>query len=219
VGRHLLCLATTNRGKVREFRDLLSELNLDIVAMNDLLPRRLTIHESGTTFRDNAIKKAMVAAQETHTLCLADDSGLSVDVLGGAPGVFSARFAREGASDAENNAALLRALEERAPGVPDVELRARFTCALAVVDPFAADKEPLVVVGACEGHIARHARGDGGFGYDRHFVVDGRKETMAELSEHDKGVLSHRGRAVVQLIPLLGELVNERERRIRSVEG
>ena len=119
-------------------------------------------------------------------LTLADDSGLEVDALDGAPGVRSARFAHERATDAENNAALLAALDALPDAVGTRPLTARFRCVLALVDPYASDGEPIVVEGRCEGTITRTPRGSGGFGYDPLFVVDGTDKTMAELTEAEK---------------------------------
>jgi XTP/dITP diphosphohydrolase len=148
-------------------------------------------------------------------LALADDSGLEVDALGGRPGVRSARFAHERATDAENNAALLRELENIEEGARG----ARFRCVLALVDPW-RESEALVAEGSCEGSIARAPRGNGGFGYDPLFVVAGHDgKAMAELSEADKNRVSHRARAVHALRGLLLKLVNERLDEAERIAG
>src|ERR1019366_4104095 len=153
----------------------------------------LGIVENGKTFAENAILKARAVAQATMMLTLADDSGLEVDALDGRPGVRSARFAHERATDAENNAALLAALEATGDGAHEADrLKARFRCAIALVDPYSREGEPVVVEGTCEGIITRAPPGSGGFGYDPLFVVAGVDKTMAELTEAEKNTMSHR---------------------------
>jgi XTP/dITP diphosphohydrolase len=149
-------------------------------------------------------------------LTLADDSGLEVDALDGRPGVRSARFAHSRATDAENNAALLAALESspETGGFP-----ARFRCVLALVDPFTNRGEPQLVEGLCEGTVTRTPRGSGGFGYDPLFVVRGTEKTMAELDEGEKNRLSHRGRAFAALRPLLERVLAERAEQTARVEA
>lgn len=207
-----LVVATTNRGKLEEFRALLAGLDVVIHAIDDVLKPRPNIVEDGATFRDNAIIKARAIAAATTMLTLADDSGLEVDVLDGKPGVRSARFAHERATDAENNAALLAALD--ALGDPlqgsGGKTVARFRCSLALVDPFLDDGAPMVVDGTCEGSITRTPRGSGGFGYDPLFVVDGGDKTIAELPEDEKNRVSHRARAVVALRPILERVLAAR---------
>jgi XTP/dITP diphosphohydrolase len=183
-----LVLATRNPHKVREFAGLLD--GLDVVPLPDeveLLP------ETGETFADNALGKARAAAAATGGPAIADDSGIAAAALGGAPGVRSARFAGEDATDEENLALLLR----RAPAGSPVE----YVCAVAYVD---GDVE-RVFVGRCSGRLAAQPRGTGGFGYDPAFlpddVPDGR--TMAELSVAEKDAISHRGRAARALVEWL----------------
>ncbi len=134
--RHVLVVATHNRGKLGELRALLSDLDVEIVPLRDVLGRELVVVEDGATFEANAIKKARAAFEATTMLTLADDSGLEVDALGGAPGVHSARYAGEHATDADNNAKLLAALANEAPGSGDVVSKARFRCVLALIDPY-----------------------------------------------------------------------------------
>ena len=208
AGKITIVVATGNHGKLRELRAIFAHLPVELVAMNDALPRPLHIVEDGATFEANARKKGEAVASATTLLTLADDSGLEVDALGGRPGVRSARFAHEKATDAENNAALLSALAE----VDDPQRTARFRCVLALFDPWAPEgASPIFAEGACEGRIAREGRGTGGFGYDPLFLVDecdGR--AMAELADDEKNRVSHRGRAAIALLPKLAAIVEER---------
>lgn len=217
--KHALVVATTNRGKLDELRHLLEGLDVEILSLQDVSRRPIHVVEDGDTFEANAIKKAREVAAATMMLTLADDSGLEVDALGGAPGVRSARFAGERATDAENNAALLAALEADAGGARTDDYKARFRCVLALVDPFVRDGEPVVVEGTCEGRIARAPRGAGGFGYDPLFFVDGTEKTMAELTEDEKNRVSHRARAAQRLRPVLEETLAERAAITRAVVG
>jgi XTP/dITP diphosphohydrolase len=214
--RTTLVIASSNRAKIAEFKELLRGLPFEVVGVADVLAEPPLINETETTFEGNAIKKAIGVAQATMTLSLADDSGLEVDALGGRPGVRSARFAHDRATDAENNAALLTALAEVLPE----QRRARFRCVLAVVDPFAAPASPpIVVTGTCAGVIANGPRGGGGFGYDPLFIVPAAGKTMAELSDEEKNDISHRALAVRALLPVLQKLGEDRlndARRIRA---
>lgn len=192
--RQLLVVASANTHKIAELRAMLGSSTWDVRAATDLGVAVPKVVEDGDTFEANAIKKAEQIAAVTFALTLADDSGLEVDVLGGAPGVHSARYAHESATDAENNIALLAAL--RAASAPSA--RARFRCVLCLVDPYATtDAERRVLaVGSCEGHITTEPRGTQGFGYDPLFVVAGGNATFAELSEVEKHAVSHRGKAM-----------------------
>jgi len=189
-----LLIATTNRGKADEFRRLLPP-TLEVVTLADLgLPAPA---EDGTTFAEIAAMKAIHAARNSGLLSLADDSGLEVDALGGAPGIHSARYAGDGATDAANRARLLDALREVPPG----RRSARFRCALAVADPD-ADAVVLRAEESREGAITTGAAGDFGFGYDSIFELpEGR--TMAQLDPAEKIRLSHRARAYAALVPEL----------------
>ncbi|MCK6529127.1 XTP/dITP diphosphatase [Myxococcota bacterium] len=178
-------LATRNPGKVRELRALLAGEGIEVLSAGDV-PGAPDVPETGATFRENALLKAHALAAP-GLLAVADDSGLEVDALGGAPGVRSARYAGEPKDDARNSRRLLDELE----GVPDEGRAARFRCALALV----ADGQEAVFEGTCEGRIAREPRGVGGFGYDPVFLPDGGTRTMAELSDAEKNAISHRGRA------------------------
>ena len=220
---HALVVATQNRGKLDELRLLLAPLGVQVLSPQDVAKREITVIEDGETFDANAKKKAQTVAGITMMLTLADDSGLEVDALGGAPGVRSARFAGERATDAENNAALLAALDslESDPhGSRTSETyEARFRCVLALVDPLVKDGEPFLVEGTCEGKITRTPRGSGGFGYDPLFVVDGLDKTMAELTEEEKSRVSHRGRAFEKLRLVLEKTLAERDAITRKVCG
>lgn len=197
-----ILIATMNQGKLREYERLLADvpgLELDTMAS---LGKRVDVAEDRDTFAGNALKKATEIAVVAGIPCLADDSGLEVDALGGRPGVRSARYSGEGATDASNNEKLLRELR----GVPDGERAARFVCAIAVAG---GDGTELAAVdGVCEGRIGHEPRGEHGFGYDPLFIPDGYAETMAELGPETKNRISHRAEAAAKLVPLLQELRN-----------
>jgi XTP/dITP diphosphohydrolase len=195
-----LLVATNNPGKIREYKDLLSDLRLEITfpAEEGLA---LEVEETGATFEENACLKALAFARATGILTLADDSGLEVDALDGAPGVRSARYAGPGASDVDRYRKLLVALEAIPPG----RRQARFRCVVALAQ---ADGSIRTAEGTCEGEIGFAPRGDSGFGYDPIFVVEGFGGlTMAELSPEIKNQISHRGRAVEAARPLLADLL------------
>ena len=186
-------LATGNPGKVRELADLLVDFGLDIVAQTELGVE--SAEETGLTFIENAILKARHAAQVTGLAAIADDSGLAVDALGGAPGIYSARYAGLDASDQQNLDKLLVALEN----VPDGERQAQFHCVLVYVR-HAEDPVPLVFHGSWAGEITRAAAGSGGFGYDPIFYVPELGKTAGELSKDEKRAVSHRGKALTLLL-------------------
>lgn len=186
-------LATGNPGKVRELADLLAAFGLDIVAQTELGVE--SAEETGLTFIENAILKARHAAEITGLPAIADDSGLAVDALGGAPGIYSARYAGADASDQQNLDKLLVALKN----VPDDKRQAQFHCVLVYVR-HAADPTPLVFHGSWAGEIARSSAGQGGFGYDPIFFVPELGKTAAELSKDEKRAVSHRGKALNLLL-------------------
>ena len=190
-------LATSNPGKQREFAMLLAPLGIELVLQSELGVEPAA--ESGSSFEANALLKARHAARATGLPALADDSGLEVDALDGRPGVWSARYAGPGASDAANNALLLEELR----GVPAERRSARYRCVLALVRT-ADDAAPLIVSGSWEGRIAAAPRGSGGFGYDPLFLPAGFECTAAELSAEEKNRRSHRGRALAALAERLG---------------
>jgi XTP/dITP diphosphohydrolase len=197
-----ILIATMNEGKLREYQRLLTQVpGLELETMASL-SMGVEVDEDRDTFAGNARKKATEIAAVAGVACLADDSGLEVDALGGRPGVHSARYAGEGASDARNNEKLLAELRE----VPDAERTARFRCSIVVVE--ADGRELAAVDGACEGHIGRELRGTHGFGYDPLFIPAGYDQTMAELGPETKNEISHRAKAAAKLVPLLQELRN-----------
>jgi XTP/dITP diphosphohydrolase len=220
---HSLVIATSNRGKLEEFRALLGGIAVRVHTIEEAVSKPLTIVEDGKTFAENAIIKAKAVAQASMMLTLADDSGLEVDALHGAPGVRSARYAHARATDAENNAALLSALASLSESTGESMYPARFRCALALVDPYAAGKretfEPIVVEGRCEGLVTRTPRGSGGFGYDPLFVVAGTERAMAELTEAEKNALSHRALAFQALRPVLEGVLRAREEHMAKILG
>ena len=182
-----LVVATRNQGKLLEIRAMLAGVVASVLCAGDFTGFPDTV-EDGATFEENALKKAREAASFCGLPALADDSGLVVDVLEGRPGVYSARFAGEGAGDSANNAKLLAELA----GMPPEAKKAAFVCALAFVTP---EGEEHVFCGRVGGSILDTARGEGGFGYDPLFLVDGFGRTMAELGVDDKNRISHRGQA------------------------
>ena len=191
-----LVLASGNAGKLREFRRLLSPLGIDVIAQSDLgIPEA---DEPHVTFVENALAKARHASAQAQLPALADDSGICVRALGGAPGVQSARYAGEPRSDARNNARLIAALQ----GIAD--RRAHYACLLVLVR-HADDPEPIIAEGGWHGTIIDAPRGDGGFGYDPHFLDPSTGLTGAELPLERKNALSHRGRALRALIAKLAE--------------
>jgi XTP/dITP diphosphohydrolase len=192
--RPIILLATENQGKVRELQALLGpDIEVHDMSMIDVaLPE-----EVGTTFAENAIAKAMFASERTGLVALADDSGLEVNILDGLPGVRTARYAGDNATDAENRQKLLGVLK----GIAPEDRSARFVSVIAIVVPGHA---PQTFTGYCEGRIGDAERGTGGFGYDSIFVLpDGR--TMAELSPEEKNAISHRGAAMRQAVPVVVE--------------
>ena len=179
-----LVLATRNEHKLRELSELMRPYELDPLPEDVTLPP-----ETGTTFADNALGKARAAAASTGLPAIADDSGIEAAALNGAPGVWSARYAADDATDEENLAKLLREVP------PDGDTRVAYVCAMAFVEPGGAEQ---VVHGRCEGRLIHEPRGSGGFGYDPAFVPDdypGDERTMAELDPDEKDAISHRGRA------------------------
>src|ERR687892_573089 len=184
-----LVLATRNDHKLRELAQLMRPIELE------LLPEEVTLPpEIGTTFADNALGKARAAAAATGRTSIADDSGIQAAALGGGPGVWSARYAGEGATDEENLAKLLREVP------PDGDTHVAYVCAIAYVEPGGRE---LMVHGRCEGRLTHEPRGSGGFGYDPAFVPDdypGDERTMAELTPEEKDAISHRGRPARALV-------------------
>ena len=195
-----ILVATMNEGKLREYQRLLVDVTgLELETMASL-SERVEVEEDRDTFAGNAQKKAIEIAAASGLTCLADDSGLEVDALGGRPGVYSARYAGEGASDEKNNQKLLDELR----GVPDQLRTARFRCVICVAE--SDGREVALVDGACEGHIGHEPKGEHGFGYDPLFIPEGFMQTMAELGPDTKNQISHRAKAAAKLATLLREL-------------
>jgi len=191
-----LVLATGNAGKLREMRAILAPWNVDVRALSEYTTGIAA--ETGLTFVENAILKARHAAEAAGLPAIADDSGLEVDALGGAPGVYSARWAGPQADDAANNGRLLAELES----VPEAERGARYRCAMVYLRR-PRDASPVICQASWEGRIARLPRGSGGFGYDPLFLVDGDPTTAAELDPATKNRISHRGQALRALVAAL----------------
>jgi len=190
-----LLIATHNQGKMREYRQLLKGLSLNLVSLDDVGIKD-DVPETGETYADNALLKARAYAQQSGILTLADDSGLEVDALDGEPGPLSARYAGEGATDADRIDYLLGKLATVSP----TQRTARFRCVIALVWP--SGREQLVE-GTCEGRITKAPRGEQGFGYDPVFLVADDTRTMAELSAEEKNAISHRARAAAKARALL----------------
>ncbi|KQH83572.1 XTP/dITP diphosphatase [Vibrio sp. Vb2880] len=193
-----IVLATGNQGKVREMADLLADFGFDVVAQSEFNVSEVA--ETGTTFIENAIIKARHAAKETGLPAIADDSGLEVDALDGAPGVYSARYAGEHATDQQNLAKLLDAMKD----VPEAQRTARFHCVLVLMR-HENDPTPLVCHGSWEGRILTEAHGSNGFGYDPIFFVPEDNCASAQLEPARKKQLSHRGQALKKLFQAIEE--------------
>lgn len=201
-----ILIATRNEGKLREYVEMLGDLTaggepVELVMLEGLGIEG-EVEETGATFEENAVLKAVAYARESGLLTLADDSGLEVEALGGAPGVHSARYAGPGASDADRYRKLLGELQ----GLPPDERAARFVCAVAVSTPAGVVS---TAEGTINGRIALEPRGTQGFGYDPVFYIPGLRMTMAEAGPEVKNRLSHRAEALRNIRPALEELLNE----------
>ena len=193
-----LLIATNNKGKVKELQGLLKGTGLELITPKDI-NLNLEVEEDGTTYAENAIKKASAFAHASGLVSLADDSGLEVDALDGAPGLYSARYhPKPGANDADRRAYMLENLK----GKPR-PWKARFHATIAIAIP---EKDVQVVEGNCLGEIIPNERGTGGFGYDPIFLLPELNKTMAELEMEEKNRLSHRAKAVINAIPVLKEI-------------
>jgi XTP/dITP diphosphohydrolase len=193
---HTLVLASGNSGKLRELDVMLAPLGWNVAPQSDWETPEAV--EDGLSFVENALIKARHASRHTGLPALGDDSGLVVDALKGVPGIYSARFAGPGAGDEANNRKLLVQLE----GVPQAQRTARFYCAMVMVR-HENDPVPLVAMGTWEGRITESPAGKGGFGYDPLFWVPGRRCTSAELQASEKNLISHRGKALAQMMEQL----------------
>ncbi len=196
---HKLVLASGNQGKLREIKALLEPLDYEVHTQAEFdVP---DVAETGTTFVENAIIKARNAAEHTGLPAVADDSGIEVDALDGAPGVYSARFSGPDANDEQNNALLVKKLAE----VPEAQRGARYR-AVIVYMTHAGDPSPIICEASWEGRIVLEPRGEGGFGYDPYFYLPDQGCTSAELSAEQKNAISHRGQALQQLVAKLRQL-------------
>jgi len=194
-----LLLASTNPGKLREMRALLKDVKVHLLSPRDL-GLAIEVEETGATYAENAARKARAFSLRSGLVSLADDSGLEVDALGGAPGLYSARYApHPGATDADRRAYLLQQLQDQPR-----PWSARFRCTVAIALP---SGEVHFTEGVCPGEIIPEERGRGGFGYDPVFLIPSLNKTMAELSLQEKNKISHRALAVRAAIPLLKGLI------------
>ncbi|MBM6991289.1 XTP/dITP diphosphatase [Mobilibacterium timonense] len=191
-------LASRNKGKIKEIGDVLGKFGMTVVSRDDYGIDAFEVEETGETFEENSYIKAKAILDIAGVPTIADDSGLEVDCLNGAPGVYSARFAGEGCTPHDNNVKLLGLLK----GIPYEERTARFVSVITMLFP---DGRKLVARGECPGHIAEDFRGEGGFGYDPIFIPEGRDETFGEMSAEEKNAISHRGRSLARLEEMLGE--------------
>ncbi|MCM3596441.1 XTP/dITP diphosphatase [Metabacillus idriensis] len=188
-------IATKNAGKLLEFQSILSQYDLKAISLMDLEDSP-EVEETGSTFEENAVLKAEAISKLYGKMAIADDSGLSVDYLGGEPGVYSARYAGAEKSDAANIEKVLLQLK----GVSKEERNARFRCALALAEP---GRETVTVEGSVEGYITEEPIGENGFGYDPIFLVKDKAKTMAQLTKEEKNKISHRAVALQKLAKLL----------------
>jgi XTP/dITP diphosphohydrolase len=196
-----LLIASTNPGKLREFQSILKVLAVNLVNPADI-GVSLHVEEDGADYYQNALKKAVAYSQATGLITLADDSGLEVDALGGAPGLYSARFSpKPGANDADRRTYLLSQLDQHPQPWP-----AHFHCVLVVAIP---GGDHYTFDGDCLGEIVSEERGEHGFGYDPIFRMAGRDQTMAQLPEEEKNRISHRGRAILTALPTLKKLMEK----------
>lgn len=184
-------IATNNKGKAKDFEVLFEPYGIQVMTLNDL-EQDIDVEETGTTFEENAVLKAEEVAKQLGIMVISDDSGLEIDALNGAPGVYSARYAGPAKNDDANIDKVLEELQE----VPEDERTARFRCVLAIAGP---QQETKTFSGSCEGFILNERRGTNGFGYDPIFYTPAKQRAMAELTPAEKGEISHRGAALAQL--------------------
>jgi len=191
--------ATQNAHKLVEIRAITDHFGFELVSQAEAGLADLDVEETGTTFEENSFIKAVAICKATGEPAIADDSGLAVDILGGAPGVYSARFAGEHGNDAANRAKLLEELKD----VPEGQRGAKFVCVITLVFP---DGRKLVSRGECPGKIGFEEKGEHGFGYDSLFIPEGLEQTFAEVDAEVKNSMSHRARALANLKPMLEKL-------------
>lgn len=195
--------ATGNPNKLREMKTILSEFGIDVVSEKEAGLGQLEVEETGSTFEENSYIKAEAVMKASGKSAIADDSGLAVDALDGAPGIYSARFSGEGATDEKNNRKLLSLMA-------DVPNEKRTACFVSVITVCFTDGSVLTARGECPGRVLREPAGKGGFGYDPLFVPDGYDKTFAELDSEVKNKMSHRARALARLREKLTVYLNEK---------
>jgi XTP/dITP diphosphohydrolase len=198
-----LLVATTNPGKFAEVKDFLRQLPLEVLSLFDLATWPKII-EDGATFEENALKKARSLAEYSGYLTLADDSGLEVDALNGAPGIYSARYCGEEGNDKKNNEKLMHELRE----ISEEKRTGRFVCALALCAPKSHGMKEWTVRDSCEGRISFELKGENGFGYDPLFFYPSLGKTFGEIDRAIKATVSHRGKALKKLAEMLPSLVD-----------
>ena len=198
-----LLVATTNPGKFAEVKDFLRQLPLEVLSLSDLATWPKII-EDGATFEENALKKARALAEYSSYLTLADDSGLEVDALNGAPGIYSARYCGEEGNDKKNNEKLMHELRE----ISEEKRTGRFVCALALCAPKSHGMKEWTVRDSCEGRISFELKGENGFGYDPLFFYPSLGKTFGEIDRAIKATVSHRGKALKKLAEMLPSLVD-----------
>lgn len=206
-----IVLATRNSDKIREIKDALKGTGFKFLTFSDF-PSFPSPEEKGKTFRENALLKAEEVARFTGKIALSDDSGLEVDALGGAPGIYSSRFAGENVSYEDNNKKLLSLLK----GIPEEKRGATFRCVIALAKP---DKKRITVEGVCRGKIAEYPRGEDGFGYDPVFVPEGYSKTFAEISLEEKNRISHRAKALRKAREVLEEFCRAKDKFLIGLTG
>ncbi len=195
-----LVVATKNKGKITEIKEVLKHMPFEVLSMGDM-DITIDVVEDGKTFEENSLKKAIEICRISNTIVIADDSGIEVDYLEGAPGIYSARFGGPEATDEDRNYKLLDMLK----GVPFEKRTARFVCAIAVAFP---DGRSFVVRDTCEGYVDTECRGDNGFGYDPLFHIHEYGKSMAEISMDVKNKISHRAKALNKMAAKLNEFIS-----------
>jgi XTP/dITP diphosphohydrolase len=200
--KRTLVLSTGNINKVKEIRDILKDLPIDVISKDELGLKEIDVIEDGETLEENAIKKAKAIKDRVQGMVMADDTGLFVDYLNGEPGIKSARYSGPDATDEKNIQKLLKALE----GVPMEKRTATFKTVIVLITE---EGEVLTVTGECKGRIAFEKRGQSGFGYDPLFIVDGYDKTFAELGNNIKNHISHRAKALEKLRIVLTNLIED----------
>lgn len=192
MNKRKLVISSGSLNKIKEIKDILKDLNIEVISKDDIGLKNLDVVEDGETLEENAIKKAVEISKHTENMVIADDSGLFVDKLNGEPGVYSSRYAGEDGNDNANNKKLLEQLKD----APIEERTASFKTVIAIV---LEDKSVRTVLGECRGKIITEKRGSGGFGYDPLFIPDGYDMTFSELDPSIKNTISHRAEALKKL--------------------